>query len=739
MKKENLISGLIASLVFIAGCPAEAPVLLPIGNREVVVGQTLEIHIAAQTSEPRILEFAADHLPSGSQLFGAGPTQARFVWSPTAANVGVTYIEFTVSGGRQSDSETVRITVRGEGHYGPEFVGPSTWTLEVYEKSIERVIEVRDSDASNIEWRIDNAPQGSTFTPHSLQTVFFWEPTPTQRTQPQYTFTVTATNQLGQQASRVFTILIRDGGGGQGCPSDRPRVDTTTPSFVHGANDFEVTALAYVLTGQITSVTLQWWKRDTSSSPDYSFVQMSPDGQGTYRASVRLPEDLEPGSYAIINYVVCALGDQGEGCEQESCTPLHSFTAQRRGGQGLCSDCGSSAECGTENDLCLAGVRPGEKFCGLDCRATDSCPIGYECITVGVEYRQCFPVEGTCEQSSFRRAEPGEIVINEVLPAPPAGVDVNGDGIASTRGDEFVELVSVANVPVDIGGFTISDRVQVRYSFPMGTVLPPGDAIVVFGGGDPTTFTADFGEAQVLSVHPNNPDGHGLALRDAGDEVIVRDPDLRLVAAMEYGDVRMVAPENRYSLTLEPQVSGIVYVPFPEAPGSRGARFSPGRQSCGRAFPAHVFGDCGGRTCGGRIINADQEPNDTRYQASCIHGQAVEIEGNLAYHGTNSPTHPGPNPVDYYVFHASQGDTLDIVTFPCDSTDPLRDSYIELLDASGGLIVANDDYAGASPFLFAELHDYSVTETGTYYLVVRTFQGASDDIGCYVLWLLITE
>ena len=36
--------------------------------------------------------------------------------------------------------------------------------------------------------------------------------------------------------------------------------------------------------------------------------------------------------------------------------------------------------------------------------------------------------------------------------------------------------------PLDISGYTISDLVDVRHTFPAGTVVPAGGAVVVFGG-----------------------------------------------------------------------------------------------------------------------------------------------------------------------------------------------------------------------------------------------------------------
>lgn len=79
------------------------------------------------------------------------------------------------------------------------------------------------------------------------------------------------------------------------------------------------------------------------------------------------------------------------------------------------------------------------------------------------------------------------VIINEVLADPPAGYDASGDGVASTTGDEFVEFINVGSAPIDLSGATLSDEVGVRVTLPAGTIIKPGLALVVFGGGRTST------------------------------------------------------------------------------------------------------------------------------------------------------------------------------------------------------------------------------------------------------------
>ena len=67
--------------------------------------------------------------------------------------------------------------------------------------------------------------------------------------------------------------------------------------------------------------------------------------------------------------------------------------------------------------------------------------------------------------------------IAEVLADPASGADPNGDGTASTTQDEFVELVNVTAVAIDIGGLTLSDATGLRHTFPPGTWVPSRNVI----------------------------------------------------------------------------------------------------------------------------------------------------------------------------------------------------------------------------------------------------------------------
>ena len=168
------------------------------------------------------------------------------------------------------------------------------------------------------------------------------------------------------------------------------------------------------------------------------------------------------------------------------------------------------------------------------------------------------------------------LVINEYLADPPVGPsgDANGDGVGNATQDEFVELVNAGSDPLAIGAFTISDATSVRFTFPAGKVIPPGEATVVFGGGTPT---GSFGNASANGL-VFAAGGSGLSLNNGGDTITVKDGTAAIVATLTYGSSEGGADQ---SITRSPDVTG-GFVPHSTAAGSEGRIFSPGTRVNGR-------------------------------------------------------------------------------------------------------------------------------------------------------------
>lgn len=178
-----------------------------------------------------------------------------------------------------------------------------------------------------------------------------------------------------------------------------------------------------------------------------------------------------------------------------------------------------------------------------------------------------------------RAIEAAPLVINEYLADPPDGPpgDANGDGARDSTQDEFIELVNASDAPLDIAGFTVSDAAQVRFTVPPGGVIPPREAAVIFGGGNPS---GPFGNASANNLVFAVAASAGLSLNNGGDSIIIKDPAGNEVARRDYPGSDGGANQ---SITRSPDVSG-AFTPHLSAPGGAGRPFSPGTLINGFTF-----------------------------------------------------------------------------------------------------------------------------------------------------------
>jgi predicted extracellular nuclease len=165
------------------------------------------------------------------------------------------------------------------------------------------------------------------------------------------------------------------------------------------------------------------------------------------------------------------------------------------------------------------------------------------------------------------------LVINEIHadPADDLPGDANRDGIRDASADEFVEVVNTSATDLDVSGWTLSDGVGVRHTFPAGSIVTARCAVVVFGGNTPTGV---FGNALVQVASSGM-----LGLNNGGDSITIDSGSGTL--AVTYGS----EGGSDQSITLDPDVTGTPpYVQHSAAAGSGGSLFSPGTQVNGAQF-----------------------------------------------------------------------------------------------------------------------------------------------------------
>jgi hypothetical protein len=116
------------------------------------------------------------------------------------------------------------------------------------------------------------------------------------------------------------------------------------------------------------------------------------------------------------------------------------------------------------------------------------------------------------------------LLITEVHPAVAGGSpdryvglghysDTNGDGWRNERHDEFIEIINLDTVPVELSDWYTTDDLGKRHIIPRPTILQPGEVLVIFGGGRPT---GRFGGAQIQVSSTGN-----LGWGDSGDNASI--------------------------------------------------------------------------------------------------------------------------------------------------------------------------------------------------------------------------
>ncbi|MEE9393888.1 MAG: lamin tail domain-containing protein [Planctomycetota bacterium] len=180
----------------------------------------------------------------------------------------------------------------------------------------------------------------------------------------------------------------------------------------------------------------------------------------------------------------------------------------------------------------------------------------------------------------FAASAGAQVYINEFCSDPngaafvPTTGDFNLDGTGSSAEDEFVEIVNAGAVSVDISGWTVSDAVAVRHTFQMGTMLPAGSAIIVFGGGSSlATFNA---QGAGLGVFASS---GFTSFNVAGDTITIADSLAVVVDSYTYPDGGGSDIGDGESVVRDPEAPGSAFS-FHTVAGL-GLRASPGFHSDG--------------------------------------------------------------------------------------------------------------------------------------------------------------
>lgn len=165
----------------------------------------------------------------------------------------------------------------------------------------------------------------------------------------------------------------------------------------------------------------------------------------------------------------------------------------------------------------------------------------------------------------------GNLIINEVLYDPSnTGLegDANGDGVYAQNEDEFVEFYNNSSKPIDVSGYKLFDATGLssgtpRHVVSAGTIVPPYQAFVVFGGGN---LVGNFGNAIVQKSSTGD-----LNLNNAGDMLTVQDSNGVVMLTF---DVTPLSDNPNESYTRNPDITG----DFVQHASVGATKFSPGKK-----------------------------------------------------------------------------------------------------------------------------------------------------------------
>lgn len=234
-----------------------------------------------------------------------------------------------------------------------------------------------------------------------------------------------------------------------------------------------------------------------------------------------------------------------------------------------------------------------------------------------------------------------DLVINEIQSDPDAtNGDANMDGNVSTSQDEFVELFNNDDMPIDLSGWTISDAVAVRHTFPAGTVLPVGGYLVVFGGGTPDTMNLPGDIIQTAS-------GGFLGLNNGGDDVIIATGSGTEVVSHTYGGE---AGDNQ-SIGRDPDTTGMFVKHTTIMPTGR--LFSPGEENS-------QISSCTLVTSVDSVVCGDSTFNDDAYMVYVGFTGGGQGLGTYTISPTNSGDDPNTMASGTMVFMGTENTDVDV-------------------------------------------------------------------------------
>ncbi|MBA3454124.1 MAG: pre-peptidase C-terminal domain-containing protein [Deltaproteobacteria bacterium] len=325
--------------------------------------------------------------PSGSGVFR---------WTPLASDVGEHAFDFVVSDGDNDTTVTINIDVKSAigSATAPIFrqpLGTGTTINLTTKKCVDLNVVIEDQDSAEVtlaleEPKLDNMRLTQE---DGLTAKFNWCPTKEQEAENRYTVSISADDGSNPKTIKNYLIVLRGGTGTTNCPG-------TAPVIVHTASN-ESTIVDLTIDAQVTD------DQGLKEAPLFYYSLTNPGAvpnlgpggmtqlstlkisgtttNGTYAADVPNPVASMPaGTVKTLWYVFVADDDDDEtgNCDHSTQSQVYTMTVTSTGSANL----GICAACTSDSqcgtgDLCAYVGSLGASYCLQACGS--GCPTGYTC------------------------------------------------------------------------------------------------------------------------------------------------------------------------------------------------------------------------------------------------------------------------------------------------------------------------------------------------------------------------
>lgn len=388
---------LCAMLVIVAGCKGDdAPLLKlsPLSDATAYVGQEFTLPFSSSGGQSNNLEFSYKVCMSTGQVCTVVDISGRadlrcaanecvFRWTPIASDVGDHMFDFIVSDGKSEARETVKIAVKPAtgSASSPVFREPmGTGTSHDVSKNkcltLNVVVEDPDSPGvqiSQLEPLIEGAKldQKDDFT-----ATWTWCPTPEQIDTSRFRLLLQADDGDNPPVIKLFLIVLRKEQR-KNCPGEPPVIVHTPQAIVSSLLDLDVEARISDDKGLKYEPLLYYSLEAPADTPDPDNMMQLPMKQksGTSQDgvwTVKIPNPVAgttSGTEATVYYMLVAEDndDPTGDCDHETISPTSGTHVTKvtnpggSGGKGLCEECSSDMQCGKTNNDLCAIVGTSSK------------------------------------------------------------------------------------------------------------------------------------------------------------------------------------------------------------------------------------------------------------------------------------------------------------------------------------------------------------------------------------------